>query len=142
MVKEFKEFILRGSVVDLAVGIVIGVAFTTLVNSFVKNLLTPVTTIAGKVSFSSLHFTIGHSTFHYGAFLNDLISFLLIAAALFFFVVKPMNVLAARRRTGAEAEPGTRDCPACRSEIPALATRCPHCTSAVEPTGMPETAPA
>lgn len=134
MLKEFKDFIMRGSVVDLAVGIVIGSAFTALVNSFVKNLLTPLVAIPGKTNFSSLHVTVNKSTFFYGTFLNDLISFLLIAAALFFVVVKPVNALNSRRRSGKEPGPGTRDCPECRSEISTLATRCAYCTCEVQPT--------
>lgn len=134
MLKEFKDFIMRGSVVDLAVGIVIGAAFTAVINSFVKNILTPIVAIPGKTNFSSLSFTINKSTFFYGTFLNDLISFVLIAAALFFVVVKPINTLNARRRAGKETEPGTRDCPECRSEISTLATRCAFCTSEVQPT--------
>lgn len=132
--KDFKAFILRGSVVDLAVGIVIGTAFSIVVSSFVKNLLTPLITIPGKANFSALRFTVRHSVFQYGTFLNDLISFVLVAAALFFFVVRPVNTLVARRRAGAESEPGTRDCPECLSEIPAAATRCAQCTAEVQPT--------
>ena len=100
MWKDFRSFILRGNVVDLAVGIIIGVAFGTVVSSFVKNLLTPLISIPGKVNFASLHFTIRHSVFAYGTFLNDLISFVIIAAAVFFFVVRPINALTARFRPG------------------------------------------
>jgi large conductance mechanosensitive channel len=132
-VKDFKTFILRGSVVDLAVGIVIGAAFTAVVSSFVKNLLTPLVTIPGKVNFSALHVTVRHSVFAYGTFLNDLVSFVIVAAAVFFFVVRPVNALMARRRRGQETEPDTRDCPECLSEIPAAARRCANCTSVVQP---------
>ena len=138
MLKDFKGFILRGNVVDLAVGIVVGVAFTTVVNSFVKNLLTPLVGIAGRVNFSSLHVTVHKSTFLYGTFLNDLISFVIVSAAVFFFVVKPANVLVSRRRAGAETEPGTRDCPECLSQIPTLARRCAYCTAEVGPAGTSE----
>ncbi len=131
--KDFKTFILRGSVVDLAVGIVIGAAFTAVVSSFVKNLLTPLVTIPGKVNFSALHVTVRHSVFAYGTFLNDLVSFVIVAAAVFFFVVRPVNALVARRRRGQETEPDTRDCPECLSEIPAAARRCANCTSVVQP---------
>ncbi|HXQ61253.1 MAG TPA: large conductance mechanosensitive channel protein MscL [Acidimicrobiales bacterium] len=134
MLKDFKAFILRGSVVDLAVGIVIGAAFTAVVTSFVSNLLTPLVSIPGKTNFKNLTVTVGHGVFSYGLFLNALISFLLVAAALFFVVVRPLNALVARRRAGEEAEPGTRDCPECLSEIPAAARRCSFCTSEVQPT--------
>jgi large conductance mechanosensitive channel len=133
MLKDFKTFILRGSVVDLAVGIVIGAAFTTVVNSFVSNLLTPLVTIPGKVNFKNLKATVHHSVFAYGQFLNDVIAFVIVAAAVFFFVVRPVNALVARRRRGQEAEEDTRDCPECLSEIPVAARRCAHCTSVVQP---------
>jgi len=133
VLKDFKTFILRGNVVDLAVAVVIGVAFGAVVTSFVKNLLTPLISIPGKNTFSNLDFTVHRSVFSYGAFLNDLVSFVLIAAAVFFFVIKPINALAARRKRGQEAEPGTRDCPECMSQIPALARRCAFCTAEVVP---------
>lgn len=133
MLKDFKSFILRGSVVDLAVGIVIGAAFGTVVSSFVKNLLTPLVTIPGKVNFSSLHVTVRHSVFNYGQFLNDVISFVIIAAAVFFFVVRPVNALMSRRRTDVEVESPTRDCPECLSSIPVGARRCAFCTAEVAP---------
>jgi len=133
MVKDFKAFILRGNVVDLAVGIIIGVAFGTVVQGFVKDLLTPLISIPGKADFSGLFFKIHGSTFLYGDFLNLLIAFVIVAAAVFFFVVKPINALNARRLRGEEAGPGTRDCPECMSEIPANARRCAHCTSVLEP---------
>jgi len=101
------------------------------VSSFVKNLLTPLVSIPGKANFSSLHFTVRHSTFLYGTFLNDLISFLIIAAAVFFFVVRPLNALMARRRTEPEVESDTRDCPECLSSIPKAASRCAFCTAKV-----------
>ena len=133
MLKDFKAFIMRGNVVDLAVGIVIGAAFGAVVTSFVKNLLTPIVSIPGKHSFAGLEFTIRQSHFYYGQFLNDFIAFVAIAAAVFFVVVRPLNALDQRRRRGEEAEPGTRDCPECLSEIPALARRCAHCTAEVQP---------
>lgn len=135
MLKEFKAFVLKGNVVDLAVAVVIGAAFTAVVNALVKDLLTPLIAIPGKSDFSALHFTVRHSTFLYGAFLNELIAFVMIAAAVFFFVVKPMNVLIARRNRGEGAadDPSTRDCPFCLSAIPLAATRCAHCTSEVNP---------
>jgi large conductance mechanosensitive channel len=133
MVKDFKAFILRGNVVDLAVGIIIGIAFGAVVQGFVKDLLTPLVSIPGKADFSGLSFTIHGSTFRYGDFLNLLVTFVIVAAAVFFFVVKPVNALNARRLRGEEGEPGTRDCPECMSEIPANARRCAHCTSVLEP---------
>lgn len=134
MLKDFKTFILRGNVVDLAVGIVIGSAFTAVVMSFVTNLLTPLISIPGKTNFDNLVVTVGGAEFHYGTFLNALVSFILVASAVFFLVVRPINILVARRRAGGEAEPGTRDCPECLSEVPAAARRCPFCTSEISPT--------
>lgn len=131
MVKDFKEFILRGNVVDLAVGVVIGLAFGAVVTSFTADLLTPLVSIPGKVSFASLTLTVHHSVFYYGRFVNALIAFVIIAAAVFFFVVKPINALAARRAKGEDDE--TRDCPECLSEIPAGAHRCAFCTAQVAP---------
>ena len=107
MFREFKAFIMRGNVVDLAVAVVIGAAFGAVVTSFVTNILTPIVGIPGKTDFSTLHFTINDSVFSYGAFLNSLISFLGVAAAVFFFVVKPLNVLAERRKRGQAAEEDT-----------------------------------
>jgi large conductance mechanosensitive channel len=134
MMKDFKAFILRGNVVDLAVGIVIGAAFTTVVTAFVTGLLTPLVSIPGKTNFKNLSVTVGHGTFAYGVFLNAVIAFLLVAAAVFFVVVRPVNALTARRRAGEEAEPGTRECPECLSAIPTAARRCSFCTSEVQPT--------
>ena len=135
MLKEFKAFVLKGNVVDLAVAVVIGAAFTGVVNALVKDLLTPLIAIPGKTDFSALDFTIRNSHFQYGAFLNEVISFVLIAVAVFFFVVKPMNVMIARRNRGevADGDPSTRDCPFCLSAIPLAAKRCAHCTSEVTP---------
>jgi large conductance mechanosensitive channel len=121
-------------VVDLAVGIVIGAAFTAVVTAFVADVLTPLISIPGKTNFANLHFTVGGGVFYYGKVLNTLVSFILVAAAVFFLVVRPLNALVARRRKGQETEPGTRDCPECLSEIPAGARRCSFCTSEVVPT--------
>jgi large conductance mechanosensitive channel len=130
MLKDFKTFLLRGNVVDLAVAIVIGVAFAALVNALVEDLITPIiAAIIGKPDFSELTFTINDSVFHYGAFLNALISFVSIAAAVFFFVVKPVNALTARARRQPSPDPTTKKCPECLSEIPLDARRCAYCTS-------------
>lgn len=128
VLKEFKDFIARGNLVDLAVAVVIGTAFAALVNSLVADLITPViAAIFGKPDFSGLTFTINGSVFKYGSFINSLITFLSVAAAIFFFVVKPMNVLQERVKKG--EDPTMKDCPECLSEIPAAATRCAHCTT-------------
>jgi large conductance mechanosensitive channel len=132
MLKEFKSFILRGNAVDLAVGVVIGAAFGTVVNSVVTNLLTPLTTIPGKTNFEELSFIVSGSEFKYGLVINAIISLILIGAAVFFLVVRPLNHLEERRsRTQPEELPTTRPCPECLSEIPREARRCAHCTSEV-----------
>ena len=132
MLKGFKQFLLRGNVVDMAVGIVIGAAFGAVVTGFVKNLLTPlIAAIVRQPDFSALTFTINGSKFLYGEFINALLSFLIIAAAVYFFVVVPMNVLIARSRKEAPADPTTRKCTECLSEIPIGARRCAFCTSQV-----------
>ncbi|HEY7874019.1 MAG TPA: large conductance mechanosensitive channel protein MscL [Actinomycetota bacterium] len=129
MLKEFKAFVLRGNVIDLAVGVVIGAAFGAVVTAFVENLLTPLISIPGKTNFDRMSFTVGGGVFKYGAFINALITFLLIAAALFFFVVKPVNALMARRRTEPDVASTTKACPECLSKIPKAARRCAFCTS-------------
>lgn len=132
IVNDFKQFLLRGNVVDLAVGIVIGAAFGAVVTALVTDLLTPlIAAIAGKHDFSALTFTINGSHFLYGAFINALIAFISIAAAVFFFVVRPVNALMARRKTEPPVDETTRQCPECLSEIPIAARRCAFCTSAV-----------
>jgi large conductance mechanosensitive channel len=132
MLKGFKEFILRGNVVDLAVAVVIGVAFGAVVAAFVADVITPlIAAIFGKPDFGSLMFTINHSTFKYGSFINAVIAFVLVAAAVYFAIVVPMNAMAARRAKG--EDPTTRECPECLSEIPIGARRCPHCTSELSP---------
>ena len=129
MLNEFKQFLLRGNVVDLAVGVVVGAAFGTIVTALVKDLLTPLIGAVAKVpDFSSLVFAINGSKFMYGDFINALISFMLVAVAVFFFVVKPMNILIARSRTAPPADPTTKKCPDCMSEIPLEAKRCAYCT--------------
>ncbi|MDB5238181.1 MAG: large conductance mechanosensitive channel protein [Candidatus Kaiserbacteria bacterium] len=132
MLREFKQFLLRGNVVDLAVGVVVGAAFGTVVNALVKDLLTPFIAAIAKVpDFSSLVFTIHGSKFMYGDFLNAFISFLLVASAIFFFVIKPMNVIIARSRREPPADPTTKKCPECQSEIPLNASRCAFCTQPI-----------
>jgi large conductance mechanosensitive channel len=129
--KDFRAFLLRGNLVDMAVGIVIGVAFTATVTALVADLFTPlIAAIGGKSDFSALTFTINKSHFLYGAFLNAVLSFLTVAAVLFYFVVKPVNALATRRAP-AEPDATTRQCPECLSEIPVAARRCAYCTSQV-----------
>ena len=130
--QEFKAFLLRGNLVDMAVGIVIGLAFAAVVTAFVADLITPlIAAIFGKPDFSSLTFTINHSTFRYGAFFNALISFVIIAAVVYFLVVTPMAALLARlSRNKAATE---RDCPECLSSIPIAARRCKYCTAEVAP---------
>ena len=130
--KEFKAFVLRGNVVDLAVGIVIGAAFGTVVTALVTDFITPLISIPGKADFSSLVFTIHGSVFRYGAFINAVISFVLIAAAVFFFVVKPVNALMSRAKSEPPPDPTTRNCPHCLSTIPSAATKCAFCTADVE----------
>lgn len=134
MLKEFKQFLLRGNVVDLAVGVVIGAAFGTIVTSLVTDLLTPFIGAFAKVpDFNGLMFTINGSEFKYGHFINALISFLLVAGAVFFFVVKPMNILIAKSRSKKEipADPTTKKCAECLSEVPAEAKRCAHCAQII-----------
>jgi large conductance mechanosensitive channel len=130
--KGFKQFLLRGNVVDMAVGIVIGAAFGAVVNGLVKDLLTPfIAAIVKQPDFGALTFTINHSKFLYGEFINALISFLIIASAVYFLVVLPMNALLTRMHKEPPANPTTKRCPECLSEIPIGARRCAFCTSQV-----------
>jgi large conductance mechanosensitive channel len=133
MLSGFKQFILRGNVVDMAVGVVIGAAFASVVGAFTKDLLTPlIAAIVGKPDFSAITFTVNGSVFVLGDFLNALISFLLVAAAVYFFVITPINALVARmRKAPAPADPTTKKCPECQSEIPISAKRCAHCAQPV-----------
>jgi large conductance mechanosensitive channel len=136
MLRGFKQFILRGNVIDLAVAVVMGAAFGAVVAAFVKDLLTPlISAIFGKPSFENLSVTLNNSVFAYGDFLNALISFLLIAIAVYFFVVTPINALIARYRQEPTPDPTTRKCPECLSEVPIQARRCAFCTSAIPPVG-------
>ena len=130
MINDFKQFILRGNVIDLAVAVVIGAAFGAVVTSLVENIITPIiAAIGGQPDFSALDFEINESVFRYGAFLNSVIAFLIIAAAVFFLVVKPMNALMTRMRTEPTPDPLTKKCPECLSEVQVGARRCPFCTS-------------
>ncbi len=132
MLKEFKQFLLRGNVVDLSVGVVIGAAFGTVVAALVKDILTPlIAAIAKLPDFSGLFFTLNGSKFMYGDFVNAFVSFLLVAAAVFFFIITPMNALIARSRKEPPADPTTKKCPECLSEIPLAAKRCSHCAQVV-----------
>jgi large conductance mechanosensitive channel len=135
ILQEFKDFILRGNVVDLAVAVVIGAAFGAVVTALVKDILTPIiAAIFGKPDFGNLSFTIHKSHFLYGDFINAVITFLSVAAAIFFFVIKPLNyLLERRRRSVAEPESTDRQCPECLSTIPKAATRCAFCSSEVTP---------
>ena len=127
---DFKAFLLRGNLVDMAVGIVIGVAFTAVVTALVGDLVTPIIgAIGGKPDFASLSFTVNKSHFLYGAFINALLSFVLVAAVLFYLVVKPVNRLVARRAV--TAEPTTKACPECLSDVPLGARRCAFCTAPI-----------
>jgi large conductance mechanosensitive channel len=132
MLKGFKAFLLRGNVVDLAVAVVIGAAFGAVVQALVKSLFTPlIAAIVGQPSFAGLSFTVNNSIFAYGEFLNALMSFLLIAAAVYFIIVAPMNAINERFKKPEPPPPATRQCPECLSEIPAAARRCSHCTAVV-----------
>lgn len=131
--KGFKQFVMRGSVVDLAVAVVIGAAFGAVVTALVKDLITPIiAAIVGKPDFSNIKFTVNNSQFLIGDFINAVVSFLLIAIAVYFFVVLPMNTLLARIRKGqAPPDPTTKSCPECLSTIPIKARRCAFCTQIV-----------
>jgi large conductance mechanosensitive channel len=127
--KGFRAFLLRGNVVDLAVAVVIGAAFGTVVQAFVKDLVTPlIAAIGGQPDFTSLNFTINNSKFTYGDFFNALIAFVVIAAVIYYFVVLPVNALIARARKEPPADPTTKKCTECMSEIPIGAKRCAFCT--------------
>lgn len=130
MLSGFKQFILRGNVVDMAVGVVIGAAFATVVSAFTKDLLTPlIAALVGKPDFSAIQFTVNNSTFAVGDFINAAVSFLLVAAAVYFFVVTPINALVSRvRKAPVPADPTTKKCPECLNEIPISARRCGFCT--------------
>jgi large conductance mechanosensitive channel len=143
VLRDFKTFLLRGNVVDLAVAVVVGAAFGAVVTALVRDLLTPIIAlIFGKQNFSNLSFTINSSHFLYGDFINFLISFITIAAAVFFFVVQPVNALMRRRKTEPDVESETRPCTECLSDIPVQARRCAFCTSEQHPGSAGPVSPA
>ena len=130
MLKEFRQFILRGNLVDLATAVVLGTAFGAVIAALVKDLITPlIAAVGGKPDFSALKFTINGSQFLYGDFLNAALAFLLVALVIFFLVIKPVNTLMTRYRPEQPADRETRDCPECLSSIPAAARRCAFCTA-------------
>ena len=133
MLSGFKQFILRGNVIDMSVGVVVGAAFATVVAAFTKDLLTPlIAALVGKPDFSAIQFTVNNSKFLIGDFINAAVAFVLVAAAVYFFVVTPVNMLVARmRKAPAPADPTTKKCPECLSEIPIDARRCAHCSQPV-----------
>jgi len=145
MLKEFKEFALRGNVLDMAIGIIIGAAFGSVVNSLVKDILMPpIGFLLGKVDFSNLFISLsgryaslaeaqaaGAPTINYGLFINTVLNFIIVAAAVFFFIVRPVNRMR-QAKEAAPAAPTTKECPYCFSTIPLKATRCPYCTSHLE----------
>jgi large conductance mechanosensitive channel len=131
VLQDFKKFLLRGNLVELAVAFIIGAVFAALVKAFIADLITPIVAmIVGQPDFNALHFTINSSTFAYGDFLNNLITFVTTAAVVFFVVVRPYNALMARRT---QDDPTSKDCPECTSAIPIKARRCPECTAQLTP---------
>ena len=135
MLKDFRNFVLRGNVVELAVAVVIGAAFGAVITSLVENVLTPLLGVFGTPDFSDLDYDVGKATVQYGVFLNALIAFLMIAAAVFFFIVRPITTLMENRKTETDVESTTKSCPECLSNIPSGARRCAFCTSEVAVSG-------
>ncbi len=133
MLKGFRDFLLRGNVIDLAVAVVIGAAFGTIVTAFVKDIITPIiAAIVGHPDFSNLYFTVNNSKFLIGDFLNTLISFVMIAGVIYFAVIIPVNKITARMNRGEKVDPTEKTCPECLSQIPIKARRCKFCTAVVE----------
>ena len=133
-VQGFKQFLLRGNVIDLAVAVVIGAAFGSVVTALVKDLLTPlIAALGGQPDFSGLYFTINNSKFLYGDFINAVISFIIVAAVMYYFIVLPVNTLISLSKKQPPADPTTRRCPECLSDVPIGARRCMYCTSSLEP---------
>lgn len=143
MLKGFKTFLIRGNVVDLAIGVMIGAAFQSVVNSLVKDLLTPfVSAITKQPNFSNFSFTIHGSQFQYGDFVNNIVSFVITAATIYFFIVLPINKLNERfKKPGPPQAEKTKKCPECMSEIPKEARRCAYCTAWLVPEGQSNTEP-
>jgi large conductance mechanosensitive channel len=139
LLKEFRAFLLRGNVIDLAVAFVVGAAFEAVVSSLVKDLITPIiAAIVGKPNFAGLYFTINGSVFSYGDFIDALITFVSVAAAVFFFVVRPINAIAAAQARGkGTPDPTTKQCTECLSDIPTGATRCAFCAQPQPATATP-----
>jgi large conductance mechanosensitive channel len=136
--RGFRDFIMRGNVIDLAIAVVIGAAFGAVVAAFVRDLITPlIAAIGGQPNFAALTFTINKSTFRYGDLINAILSFLIIAAVVYYLVVVPYTRLMDRRKTEPPVAPVTRECPYCLSSIPVKATRCPFCTSEVAAEAAP-----
>jgi len=143
MLKDFRQFLLRGNLVDLAIAVVIGAAFGAVVAALVKDIITPlIAAIGGQPDFSGLDFTINKSRFAYGDFFNAILTFVIIAAVVFFLVVKPVNALMERMQTGEAVDEETRECPACLSQIPYAARRCAFCTEEIGAATPPPRAPA
>jgi large conductance mechanosensitive channel len=134
MLSDFKQFLLRGNVIDLAVAVVVGVAFSGVVSALVADLITPpLAAIGGKPDFANLTLTINHSHFRYADFIDHVIDFVLVAAAVFFLIVKPINALIQRTRTAPSPDPTTNKCQQCLGEVPITATRCAYCTQELQP---------
>ncbi|HEV8218979.1 MAG TPA: large conductance mechanosensitive channel protein MscL [Streptosporangiaceae bacterium] len=135
LLSEFRQFILRGNVVDLAVGIVIGVAFTGVVQALVRDFINPlIAALFGKPDFSRFRFTVHHAVFSYGDFINHALTLIIIGVAVFFLVVKPVNVMVDRFHLSPKSpSPSTKTCPACFTDIPLKASKCPNCTSELAP---------
>jgi large conductance mechanosensitive channel len=133
MLKGFKDFIMKGNSIDLAVGVVVGVAFGNVISAMVKDLITPlIGAFGGTPNFSGISFTINHSKFMIGDFINALISFLTVAVVIYFAVMLPMNKLIARLKSGKTEDPTDKICPECLSVIPIKARRCKFCTAVME----------